>query len=174
MQNKIPLLPTESVAENGTKFVRLQPPSRKIVLEDSKNTICELVADDVLMAHSKSCAHYFRCNGGNATEGVCEEGYAFDEDNQKCSPENEVHCILCKEWEFTHLPDPDVCNHYYLCAFGERYKYQCPAGQRFDRNAKKCMPRAEVQCDVADVCRNHNTTGTNFLVGDLNSCQKYV
>lgn len=123
----------------------------------------------------KSCRHYYYCERGELMERVCRDGYAFNEDTQSCEAEDEVECTLCPLTGSDHvLHDPKNCNQFYLCEAGTRFKMVCPTGERFDRESRRCKPRAEVLCDIKNICRYRNSTSANFLVGDPNNCREWV
>lgn len=172
LQNNVPLLDTEQPGTHRIIYEQISPNLPADKREALADVVCKHVADGTMVANPKSCRHYFECNGKYAIERLCAEGYAFNEDGQRCDPQDEIDCIKCPETGFQILADPKNCHHFYKCSGGERIKMTCPAGQRFDRELAACKPRAEVRCNVENVCRHENTTDTKFLVGDLNSCVK--
>lgn len=136
--------------------------------------ICKTtVIEYYLMPSSKSCRHYSFCDNDRLHMEMCPKGYAFDENKQNCLPENEADCILCPlKKERQRIADPQNCNHYYVCSMGVRSKWACTNGYRFDKVAGMCKPRADVQCDMDNVCRHHQSMGENFLIADANDCRK--
>lgn len=173
-QRHVPLLRTETTEEIGTKSKLLRPLPLDFKPMNDENTVCESVFDGILVANPKSCRHYFACNEGHANEGSCAEGYAFNEDKQQCDPEDQVDCVLCGDERFETHADPKSCLNYYWCINGKRTKWSCSPGTRFDKKSSSCKPRKEARCDVTNICRYHNSSAIDFLVGDLNSCHKWV
>lgn len=167
------MLPTESLNEYYRWKQLIRP---KYVWERKNNVsefICENVPDDVLVASPHSCRHYYRCKDSVATGEICEDGYVFDEDNQKCVAGNEADCVLCPKTGFLLLRDPQNCKNFYRCKKGRRFKYGCPAGKYFDVTTLMCKPRGEARCFTSDLCLQHNATEASaFAVADPNDCQK--
>lgn len=134
--------------------------------------VCIGVVDGTLVPSPASCGSYYRCNGDVPVEEECPEGHAFNEDMQRCDPENEVDCSLCADEGQYMLADPKNCNLFYYCDGYVRDKYACPNGERYDSVESRCRPRAEFQCVTENLCRFHKENAINFLVADLNDCKK--
>lgn len=168
-------------SRNKNDFRQIRPP----LLDDEdeeerdfkppylKHHVCEVMAKGTLVANADSCRNYYRCENSTVVEEECPEGYAFDEEEQKCDLEDEVICRFCTYSSKSSLiADPMNCNFFYFCNKGVRLQYSCPNGERFDTKTGYCKAIAQVHCNVDYVCRQANSTATNFVVADLNHCQK--
>lgn len=133
---------------------------------------CFGVLDGALVPSHKSCNTYFRCENEVGIEEKCAPELVFNEEQQRCDPKDEVDCLLCTDDGQYLLSDPRHCNQFYYCNNYGRDKYACPNAERFDSVDGYCRPRAEVQCDTANLCHYVNATATNFLVADVNDCRK--
>lgn len=133
---------------------------------------CQDVPDGVLVPSPRSCRHYYRCYAHESTKAMCPEGFAFNEERQRCDPEDEVDCILCPLADGGSKPlyNPQNCNTFFMCGGGMRMQFACGAGMRF--TGKTCRPRIEVPCNVGNICRYHDSNEENFLVRDVNDCRK--
>lgn len=158
---------SEEVVEQQVK------PTEKPIVQTLADRICLGVADDYFMPSPRSCRHYFVCEDEKGHEDVCPEGYAFNEEEQACDPEDQVHCpVLCPMIGQSVHADEKRCNYFYECRDGKRYQGACPIGHRFNRTTSRCAPRHEVQCANEELCSLGNSTEDSFMMPDWNNCQK--
>lgn len=135
--------------------------------------MCHRVAENTSTASPRSCRHYYICKNDKLIRKLCPKGFAYSEEEQNCMPESDVDCIVCPMSSSTNLfADPSSCNHYYQCSNGIRTKWACKNGERFDRVIERCRPRAQVKCDMENVCRYHRGGEKSFLVADANDCRR--
>lgn len=114
------------------------------------SSFCDGVEEGRLNRLLGSCSDYFECVEGNPYAGSCWlPTHMFDEDLQRCLPEEEVDCVNptappsqapCHE-----IPDFVLdgswtdCSEFYVCYNNEILEtYTCPDGQVFDSKSQNC------------------------------------
>lgn len=97
-----------------------------------------------------ACSDYFECVEGNAYAGSCHlTTLMFDEESQRCLPENEVDCenptsapsqAPCHEVpDFLLDGSWNDCSEYHVCYnHGILETFTCPEGQVFDFESQDC------------------------------------
>lgn len=110
---------------------------------------------EIMLSHPYDCSLYYRCNNGKIVM-KCPEGQYFDSVRMMCVNKEEATCYLywdtCPPSDFNivvHFPHESNCNEYYECEYEEMILKQCPAGEMFDVNLRKCVFDEEAKCDSA-------------------------
>lgn len=103
-----------------------------------------------------SCAHYWHCNNGQPTRGVCRDNRLFDGESEQCVVREQSRCFQCPRNEpFRLISVPRACPQYIQCFLGSPSLNACPGGLVFDER------RTVRNCNVSP------STGTCFRENDI-------
>lgn len=114
------------------------------------SSFCDNVDEGRLNRLLGSCSDYFECVEGDPYAGSCwQENYMFDEERQRCFPQDEVDCVNPTQppstgpcdgaRDFTLDRSWTNCSEYYICHDNRVLEaLTCPEGQVFDLYQQDC------------------------------------
>ncbi|XP_012937210.1 uncharacterized protein LOC106011594 [Aplysia californica] len=133
-----------------------------------KTFVCPSDLPSGYFADSSDCTQYYLCSYGNATPLKCDGGLLFNPVTGNCDFDYNVHCVVgptpvapvsCQGLlEGTYIPDPDHCQYFYRCMYGEPRRGRCQDGLLWSDVYIYCDYAINVDCSG----RGSGTTPTSI------------
>ncbi|KAJ8924986.1 hypothetical protein NQ315_001151 [Exocentrus adspersus] len=113
--------------------------------------VCADEPDGTFLPNMQDCSKYYECIYHETITSQCPEGLLYNQEKKGCDLAANVQCaganVCSDEPDGTYLPDPQDCNKYYECIFGQTITSQCPASLLWNRYVFTCDYPEHVKCN---------------------------
>lgn len=135
-------------------FVALLVPLLAVDEAVAQAQACVGLPNGSFVRNPRSCAHFFSCLNGIATEGQCTGGLYFDPRLEMCRHPQYVECETVVGVDCPLTPAfsiqafPSTCEQFVTCANGFPTLFTCPLGLHFNAALGICDVPANAGCLV--------------------------
>lgn len=112
------------------------------------------------------CRTYFRCVDGMEYHEKCPIGRYYDEERNKCGPEEDVECLRCPASGYLIYRHTDSCSALTMCENGIAHDSNCKPGSYFHEHTRSCFDSRKVVCHICP------PTGVK-IVHNTSDCKKF-
>lgn len=139
------------------------------------------------MGDASHCGQFINCVAGKAFIFDCPEGLAYNKDTYRCDWPDQVEDCDVESYlgftcppqpkdlgfqEYTFMPSPHDCHHYYVCIDGKPRLFNCGEHRGFNEITKECdgienvtscaQPTGRVNTQPISLTNNRNFRGSRF------------
>ncbi|XP_055380623.1 uncharacterized protein LOC129611471 [Condylostylus longicornis] len=128
--------------------------------ENSDNSVCSAVPNDILLRNEHDCSKYWECQDHKAIENKCDGTQLYNQRIGKCDDSENVDCeITCHKFEEgIHKRNPKSCRSYFKCENEKPVEVNCKDYEFVvdgDSEEKINTLKCEDQMNVSnDLCPN--------------------
>ena len=131
------------------------------------------------------CHKYCECTQGNAKVVSCDKKQIYDPKQRKCIPPENVKNQTCELFpcdpnsnSTSLIPHECLCDRYYKCNKGEKYREICESGTYFDYVQERCVESKDAHCYKSEPCSKDPDCGEVKCTADGSTsshkdCTKY-
>ncbi|XP_077288704.1 protein obstructor-E-like isoform X2 [Arctopsyche grandis] len=121
-------------------------------------------SETILYPHETYCTKFYSCNIGlltildcaAGTEFIPEKGYCDWITDGGCSSRTTNQHVICNDPNIFFVPHESDCGKYYFCLSGIPQHMQCPDGEEFDIELRKCVYISDSGCFASKTTFDQN------------------
>ncbi|XP_062565925.1 uncharacterized protein LOC134228158 [Armigeres subalbatus] len=138
---------------------------------------CRLEEDLALVPSDTDCNRFYKCINEFPYPMVCPDNTWFDSSRDVCNDSVNADCVIEPEQPTTNIcnfmvdtwlvPNPTVCNKYYVCVNEIGWPKICPLNMWFDEAGQTCAPAGTIDCPLGPAIPPETTTSPTSRCDDV-------